>query len=93
MFIDSDYQVGKAACGYDAIGCGDYVALGALFATKGMEFSPKRRLELALLASQEHNTDVCAPFIFACLEAPDMPYMQQGHQEPVYVSLREEQSR
>lgn len=64
--IESDYQAGEAVCGYDAAGCGADIALGALFATPSMR--PKKRLELALQAAEQHNAGVRGPF---CIESLD----------------------
>ena len=61
--IDSDYQVGVAACGYEAIGCGDNYALGALHATIGRQ--KDSRMAAALGAATAHSAGVCAPFVFA----------------------------
>lgn len=58
--IESDYQVGEAQCGYDAVGCGKDIALGVLYATPTMK--PKERITLALQAAQEHNAGVREPF-------------------------------
>jgi len=58
--ISSDYQVGETLCGYDAIGCGDNVALGSLVATPDMQAT--KRVELALRAAESHNIGVRGPF-------------------------------
>ena len=68
--IESDYQVGESIDGYAAIGSGDDIALGALFATRQLDFSPEQRLTLALEAAQHHITSVRAPFLIECLEGP-----------------------
>jgi hypothetical protein len=68
--IESDYQVGESLDGYAAIGSGDDVALGALFATHHLGMSPEQRLTLALEAAQHHITSVRAPFLIECLEGP-----------------------
>lgn len=59
--IGSDYQVGEPLDGYDAVGCGDNLSLGSLFATKGME--PQRRMEIALQAAERHSAGVRGPFV------------------------------
>jgi ATP-dependent protease HslVU (ClpYQ) peptidase subunit len=58
--IECDYQVGEALDGYDAIGCGGEVALGALFAT--LSHPPRERLEIALRAAERFSAGVRAPF-------------------------------
>ena len=58
--VESDYQVARRASGYDAIGSGSDIALGALAVTQGM--APKPRVLAALKAAERHNAAVCAPF-------------------------------
>lgn len=62
--VHSDYQVGEAADGYAAVGCGDELALGALFATEQTQLSPQERLELALEAAERFSAGVRAPFAY-----------------------------
>ena len=66
FIIEQDYQVGEAVDGFAAIGCGDQVAQGALFATEGME--PKKRVRQALEAAERYNTGVRRPFYIQTLE-------------------------
>ncbi len=61
--IHEDYQVGQAADGFAAVGCGDQVALGALYATAGTDMGPRRRVKLALRAAERFSAGVRAPFI------------------------------
>lgn len=63
--IYSDYQVAQAADGYAAVGCGDDLALGALYATADLKLGPKRRVKTALKAAERFSTGVRGPF--ACL--------------------------
>lgn len=58
--IQSDYQVEEALCGYNAIGDGDDIARGSLYATQ--ELQPNGRVLTALQAAQYHCTSVSAPF-------------------------------
>ena len=58
--IGNDFQVGEAVDGYDSVGCGDELAKGVLFATKGKH--PVKRVETALRAAEAHNAGVRAPF-------------------------------
>ncbi|GAA0234186.1 hypothetical protein [Cryptosporangium japonicum] len=62
--VDSDYQVGESAHGYDAVGAGEEVALGALYATARTRMSPRKRLQLALEAAEAFNGNVTAPFAY-----------------------------
>lgn len=59
--IDSDYQVGESACGYDACGCGENYAKGVLFATPND--SAQDRVDLALRAAEAHSAGVRGPFL------------------------------
>lgn len=58
--IGSDYQVGVPLDGYAACGCGDNIALGALYATPHLH--GKKRVELSLAAAERHSAGVRAPF-------------------------------
>jgi hypothetical protein len=60
--VCDDFQVGEAALGYDAVGCGAEVALGALYAARAR--SPIDRLKIALSAAESMSAGVRAPFIF-----------------------------
>jgi ATP-dependent protease HslVU (ClpYQ) peptidase subunit len=66
--IYDDYQVAKAADGFAAVGCGDQIALGALFATAETELSPRRRVLRALTAAERFSAGVRGPFV--CLKVP-----------------------
>lgn len=57
--IADDFQIGKSARDFDAIGCGGEVALGAMFATTG---APEARLRTALKAAQQFSAGVRGPF-------------------------------
>lgn len=59
--IQSDYQVGRAADGYDATGCAEDVARGALFATP--ELPAETRVRLALEAAERCSAGVRGPFL------------------------------
>lgn len=60
--VCSDYQVGEAADGYSAVGCGDDVALGALYATAETGLSAEERVVLALRAAERYSAGVRGPF-------------------------------
>ena len=66
--VYDDYQVGKPADGFAAVGCGDQIALGALHATADAGLSPRRRVKRALAAAERFSAGVRGPFI--CLKAP-----------------------
>lgn len=65
--IDSDYQVGEAVDGFDAVGSGERVALGALFASA--RDKPLACLQTALEAAEHFSSGVRGPFHFETLEA------------------------
>ena len=65
FLICADYQVGEAADGYQACGCGDQAALGALHATAGMRLPPAERLRKAMGAAERLSAGVRGPFTIA----------------------------
>lgn len=58
--IEGDYQVGIPADNFAAVGCGDQIAHGALYASQGQD--PEKRLEIALRAAEHFSGGVRAPF-------------------------------
>lgn len=48
-----------------AVGSGEDVALGALYATAGTGMKPKARLRLALEAAERFKVGVHRPFVYA----------------------------
>jgi ATP-dependent protease HslVU (ClpYQ) peptidase subunit len=62
FFIDSDYQVGIPADEYAAVGCGEDLALGALYVTRMSDLTPEERCLAALKAAERHSGGVAAPF-------------------------------
>lgn len=64
--IEGDFNVGEPRLPFHAIGSGDDVAFGSLFATK--KEPAKRRLTVALSAAVERNAGVRRPFTI--LQAP-----------------------
>jgi hypothetical protein len=60
--IESDYQVGIAADGFAAVGCGYQIARGSLFSTMGQD--PMIRLTTALNAAERFSAGVRAPYVF-----------------------------
>lgn len=69
--VYDDYQVAEAADGYAAVGSGDDIALGALFATAKGRMRPERRIETALQAAERFSAGVRGPFICLSLSADD----------------------
>lgn len=60
---------------YDAIGSGDDVAKGALFATKHL--SPIERISIALHSATEHTAFVRGPYVFETLAPDDECHSEQ----------------
>ncbi len=58
--IADDYQVGESNNGYDACGCGEPFARGALFSNAAL--APMERITQALQAAEEHSAGVRGPF-------------------------------
>lgn len=63
--IGSDFQVGESTHGFDAVGCGDHLALGSLFSTPKMD-DPTARVIEALQAAQTFSAGVREPFHVEC---------------------------
>ena len=61
--VSGDFQTGRAADHYDAVGCGAELALGNLYATSGIEI-PRERLRMALSAAAHFSAGVIPPFRF-----------------------------
>lgn len=59
--IDSDFQVGTSAESFEAIGCGEPYALGALFAYPQNK-DPKKIVEIALTTAEHFSAGVRGPF-------------------------------
>lgn len=60
--IFSDYQVGENVLPFDACGCGDQLALGAMHANK--HDGPYARVKAALEAAEAFSAGVRGPFVF-----------------------------
>lgn len=58
--VESDFQIGESLAGYDAVGSGQDLALGALYATSASP--PAERIQIALQAASEFNSAVRGPF-------------------------------
>jgi hypothetical protein len=61
--VFADHQVGRAAHGYDAAGCGAQSALGALSVCADVK-RPRESLRRALVAAERHNMGVRGPWKF-----------------------------
>lgn len=58
--IDSDFQVGENVNGYNAVGCGDDIALGSLYTTK-IDDDVTTRITKSLEAAAYHSAGVSLP--------------------------------
>lgn len=58
--VEEDFGIHRSTRGYAAVGCGEFFALGALYATPDM--APKKRVKLALAAAAENSAGVAPPF-------------------------------
>lgn len=67
--VEDDYQVGESLTGYDACGCGEPYARGALYATKNMH--AENRINIALRAAEAHSAGVRGPFVVEVLQPVD----------------------
>ncbi|MGH8569003.1 MAG: hypothetical protein ACREXU_13565 [Gammaproteobacteria bacterium] len=65
--LHCDFDVGRPADPYCAIGSGEPVALGAMYATVDLGWSPEARITTALEAAERHNAGVAAPFTIEVL--------------------------
>jgi hypothetical protein len=67
--VYSDFQVRVPKLPYAAVGCGNQIALGALFASDHV-LDGRARVELALHASERFSAGVRGPFHVLSLERP-----------------------
>ncbi len=71
--VCADYQVAEMISGFNAVGCGAQIALGALeaYATVGaICINPEERVRLALRAAEVWSAGVRAPFHVVSTDAP-----------------------
>lgn len=61
--VHGDFQVAERADGFDACGCGESYALGAL-AVMPLSGPPRERLEVALGIAERFSAGVRGPFVF-----------------------------
>lgn len=61
--VHEDYQVAEPIDAYDACGCGESYARGSLHASRELLKShPRKRVEMALHAAEDHSAGVRGPF-------------------------------
>ncbi len=61
--VQSDYRIGESADDFYAVGCGDRIARGAMYALEGTEATAEQRIPKALEASERFSAGVRRPFI------------------------------
>lgn len=62
--VCSDYQVGESVDGYEAVGCGGDIALGALYATELDGTAAHARVTVALQAAERFSAGVRGPYAY-----------------------------
>jgi ATP-dependent protease HslVU (ClpYQ) peptidase subunit len=78
FIVDSDFQVGEAYIGYDAIGCGDSYAKGSLFATERL-MTGHERVTAALRAAANFSGGVSPPFVLETM--PPIASIDKGSEK------------
>jgi len=77
--IESDFQVGRILNNYDACGCGEEYALGALKAMESIvPREPWKIVVKALQAAEEFSAGVSAPFKVICSDGEERMYATDG---------------
>lgn len=66
--VESDFQVGQVVFPYDACGCGENYALGAMAALEIGGWCPHDKIIVALEITEKLSTGVCGPFVVERLE-------------------------
>ena len=66
--IEADHQVGQTMRPFNAVGCGSDLALGAMYATEGLD--PEKRVNLALEAASTFSAGVAGPYVLIKLPGP-----------------------
>ena len=66
--VDSDFQIGETALAYDAVGCGDDLAKGAMHSLMDVKLAPEKKVQKALEAAVEHSGGVRPPFTIIVLK-------------------------
>lgn len=69
--IEEDFQVGKPLENFAAVGCGQPIAVGAMYATRNAKMDPEERIRMALQAAVEYSAGVRPPFHVLKLAAPE----------------------
>ena len=62
--IESDYQVEESLDNFNACGCGEDFALGAMSILEKMDIKPEDKIRKALESAEYFSTSVSSPFLF-----------------------------
>ena len=60
--VYSDFQLNEIVT-YTSIGHGSYIALGSLFSTEELKYTPKERIDIALKAASRFSSATGPPFV------------------------------
>lgn len=66
--VEGDFQIGEHATDYAAVGCGDDIAKGAMFALATSAIPETDRVRIALESAAQHSAGVRGPFVIERLE-------------------------
>ena len=66
--VEGDFQVGRRVEPYDACGCADQLALGALAVLEGKHIGPEEKVRRALEIAERFSAGVKGPFVIEKLE-------------------------
>jgi hypothetical protein len=61
--VQSDYQIAESASRFEAVGCGEQIARGAMYALDETEATAEQRILKALEAAERFSAGVRRPFI------------------------------
>jgi hypothetical protein len=67
--VEEDFQVGESVHGFDAVGCGNQLALGSLHSTAVLT-DPEARVREALRVAEACSAGVRSPFFIESTSAP-----------------------
>jgi ATP-dependent protease HslVU (ClpYQ) peptidase subunit len=68
--VHSDFQIAKPFLNFDAVGCGDHIALGAMYSIEytNPSMPPSDKITLALEAAENYSAGVRRPFNIVSLK-------------------------
>ena len=67
--VEDDFQVAESVWDFDACGCGDAYAMGAMWSLRAAKLKPRQFLTKALDAAVEFSGGVRGPYTFAATRA------------------------